>query len=254
MAAIAATTQHIRVGSAGVMLPHYATLEGGGAVPRAGRHRARADRSGAGAGARLGRADGARAQSQRGDGRRPFSRTGARPAGMGERAAAGGGASVPQRARAAGRRDGSRRCGYWAARTTARRSRRISACRIASRTSSPTAMAPRRRSTLYRETFRPERVPGRAACRACASGRWRRTPSRRRRGCSRPARCSGWGATAASTRRCRRRMRRPRTITRRATWPGSSGCGRALSTARRKWWAASCAPWLTAWAWRKWRS
>ena len=42
IAAIAATTQRIRIGSAGVMLPHYSPLQGGRAVPGAGGDRARA--------------------------------------------------------------------------------------------------------------------------------------------------------------------------------------------------------------------
>ena len=64
---------------------------------------------------------------------------------------------------------------------------------------------------LYRESYRPsERHPA-TLCARCASGRWRRRPRRRRRGCSPRARCGGSAATAACSRPCRR-PRKPRHI------------------------------------------
>ena len=68
ISAIAATTSRIRVGSAGIMLPHYSIAESGRAVPRAGCGRARADRPGPGPRAGLRRAHGVSRSTHR---RRP---------------------------------------------------------------------------------------------------------------------------------------------------------------------------------------
>ena len=55
-----------------------------------------------------------------------------------------------------------------------------------------------------------KRASSDAACARCASGRWRRRPRRRPRACSPRARCGGWDATAACTPPCPRPRKPPR--------------------------------------------
>ena len=64
---------------------------------------------------------------------------------------------------------------------------------------------------VYREGYRPSRTPPDAACARYASGRWRRKPRRRPRGCSPRARCGGWAAIEGFTPPCPR-PRKPRYI------------------------------------------
>ena len=144
MAAIAATTSRIRVGSAGVMLPHYSALkvaeqfrvlEGDRARPHRPRRRPRA---------RLGPAHRLRAQSAR-ERRRRVSAAGARAARVGVRRAARRRPSVRGDQGASDRVRRARSCGSSAAPTTARSSPRISACRMRSRISSAKAAASRKR-------------------------------------------------------------------------------------------------------------
>ena len=156
MAAIAATTQRIRVGTAGVMLPHYASLKvaeqfrvleaiapgridlGVGRAPGSGRaHRLRAEPA-----------------SQPGG--RPLPAAGAWKCWAGS--ATGCRRTTPSAAIIAqpAVRDAAARCGSWASATTARRSRPISACPTASRISSPTAAASEQAIAVYREGFRPQ--------------------------------------------------------------------------------------------------
>ena len=85
MAAIAATTRRIRVGSAGVMLPHYSALKVAEQFRVLEAHRARADRPGRGPRARLGPADRLCAESARQRGRR-VPAAGARARSAGSRA------------------------------------------------------------------------------------------------------------------------------------------------------------------------
>ena len=102
MAAIAATTTRIRVGSAGVMLPHYSALKVAEQFRVLEAIAPGPDRPGRRARARLRPADRIRAQSLR-ECRRRISAAGARPPGVDLRSAAGGGPSVSRDPRASDR-------------------------------------------------------------------------------------------------------------------------------------------------------
>ena len=160
MAAIAARTHRIRIGSAGVMLPHYAALKvaeqfrvldalapgridlGVGRAPGSDMRTAMALNPNA--------AHAADAVSAAGGG----------PAGLDPRPAPPGHLGAPA---AAGRRQRRRRrpkSGSWAARTTARSWRRTWACRMLSPTSSWTARAAKKRWTCTGGLYQPsERHP-----------------------------------------------------------------------------------------------
>ena len=167
IAAIAATTQRIRVGSAGVMLPHYSRAQGGGAVPRARGDRARAASTWGWAARRAPTAAPPSRSTRSRHGGRRISRPRCATCWPGWRASRW---SRATRSATSSRHPQGRPCrrsGSLAAPTTARRSPRISGCPTASPISSPTGAAPSRRSTLYR---RP-------------TGRARATPSRMRALC-----------------------------------------------------------------------
>ena len=178
MAAIAVQTSRIRVGSAGIMLPHYSSLK------VAEQFRVLDALAPGRIDLGLGRAPGS-------DGRTAFALNpnaqnaadhfpgrGARPAGLAERAHAGRGPSVPRYPRPA---IGTRRCrkpGFSAAPILARRSPRISACLSASPISSPTAPASKTAMDVYREGFRPGVLAAPHGC-AVRLGAWRRKRRRR---------------------------------------------------------------------------
>ena len=183
MAAIAMGTSRIRVGSAGIMLPHYAPLKvaeqfrvldalapgridlGLGARP-------------APTGAPPSRCIRWPTSARRIPGRRD------RPAGLGVRAPPCPPITPSARSRPTHRARRRPRSGSSAAPTTARRWRRISGCPTPSPGSSPTARAASRRSTLPQSSTSPaRRIPSRT--RRCACGRWRPT-RRRRRGITSP--------------------------------------------------------------------
>ena len=232
IAAIAATTKRIRVGSAGVMLPHYSALK----VAEQFRvldaiAPGRIDLG-------LGRAPGS-------DGRTAFAlnpraddRGGAFPAAVRDLLAWVSGEPWWRATRSAisapsppGRR--CRRCGFSAVPITARRSRRISGCRTASPISSPTGTA---RSRLWRciATATGPARGIRSRMPRSASGRWRRTRRRKPPGCSSRARCGASAATAASTPPCPRRRKPRRIHTPMWRTRASSACGSAPYTARRR--------------------
>ncbi len=154
MAAIAATTRRIRIGSAGVMLPHYSALKVAEQFRVLEAHRAGAHRPGRGPRARIGPADGVRAQSARQRGRR-VSAAGARAAVLGR-----GDCRWPTIIPFAASRRSRRarpvpRSGFSAAPTTGRGSPRISACPMRSPISSATAQGVDEALTLYRRNYRP---------------------------------------------------------------------------------------------------
>ena len=95
MAAIAATTRRIRIGSAGVMLPHYSALKVAEQFRVLEAHRPGADRPRRGPRAGLGPADGLCAEPARQCGRR-IPAAGARAAELGRGDSAAGRSSVPQ--------------------------------------------------------------------------------------------------------------------------------------------------------------
>ena len=181
MAAIAATTRRIRVGSAGVMLPHYSALKVAEQFRVLEAHRARAHRPRRGPRAGLGPADRARAQPARQRGRR-VSAAGARAAVLGRGHAVGGRSPVPQRSPRSRRGRPVPRSGFSAAPITGRGSPRISACRTRSPISSATARASTRRSRSIGATTGPARaIPRRSRRSAC--GRSPPTPKPKRGGC-----------------------------------------------------------------------
>ena len=84
-----------------------------------------------------------------------------------------------------------------------------------------------------------EPAPSRSVRRAHASGRWRRTPWRRRNGNSLPVRSGDWAATVEFTPRSPRPRRPPPTRTPMRIRRGSPRCVRAPFSARQTRWAAS---------------
>ena len=195
ISAIAATTSRIRVGTAGVMLPHYSSPEGGGAIPRAGGDRAGAHRSGAGPGAGIGRAHRLCAEPGRRHRGGPFPGAGARPAGLARGRKAGRGPPVPRHPRPAGRADGAGGVDP----------RQLRLRRAGGGVFRPAVLL---RAFHHRRARRgtgagdlpgglsAERAPSAPRMPRSASGRWRRRRRRKRRGCSARARCGGWGAIA----------------------------------------------------------
>ena len=229
IAAIAATTQnHPRRLSRG----HAAALRGAesrGTVPRAGRHRAGADRSRAGPGARIGRAHRLCAEPARRRGGRSVSRRRARSAGLGVGRTIG---RATRSAISAPSRPGRqrRRYGFSAVPTTARRSRRISGCHTASRISSPTGTGRQGAGGVSRR-LPAERPASGTARRGLRLGDGGGT-NRKRPGCSSRGRCGASAATAASTPRCPRRRRRRCIRTQTSKRPGSKSCAEPHCSAR----------------------
>ena len=158
MAAIAAATSRIRIGSAGVMLPHYSALKVAEQFRVLEAHRARAASTSASA-ARRAATCAPRSRSTRTRARgRGLSGPGARPAGLGRRATLPR-ATLPASARIRSGR-ARPRSGSSAAPTTARSSRRTSACPMPSPISSPTAQGAEQAIALYRSLYKPsERHP-----------------------------------------------------------------------------------------------
>ena len=166
MAAIAATTQRIRIGSAGVMLPHYSTLK----VAEQFRvleaiAPGRID-IGVGPRARLRPHDGDGAQSRpqcRGELPQPGAGTGLLVA----RGAVATGAPVPRDSRASRRGPRPRRSGSSAVPTTARSSRRTSGSRMRTRISSPTGRGTEEALSLYRRNFRASALHAQPSATIC---------------------------------------------------------------------------------------
>ena len=210
ISAIAATTQRIRVGSAGVMLPHYSSLK------VAEQFRVLEAIAPGRIDLGLGRAPGS-------DGLTAFALNPAAdtaadhfPAQVRDLLAWLAGEPLveghpfrdvraqPQRADGAGGLD-PRQLRLWRAGRGAFRP-----AVLLRRISSPTASGAAEALALYREGYRPSvrhPRPHGAVCVWAVAGR----PRRRRSGCSPRARCGGWGATAGCSCRCPRR-RRPHAI------------------------------------------
>ena len=245
MAAIAATTRGIRVGSAGVMLPHYAALK------VAEQFRVLEAIAPGRIDLGVGRAPGSDRLTALA--LNPYAECRRRVSGqvrdllcwLGRHAVAGR-PSVSRDPRAIPRARASPRSGSSAAPTTARSSPRTSDCRTRSPTSSATAAASRRRCIFTARAI--VRAPIiRSRKRRSASGRSPPTTKRKRAGSCTRASTGASDSSRGCAARCCRPTRRRRNPIRRQSRASSSVCGRRRSWARPTRSLDACASLRSAW-------
>ena len=239
ISAIAATTSRIRIGSAGVMLPHYSSLK----VAEQFRvldaiAPGRIDLG-------LGRAPGSdgrtayRAEPTRGNRSRSLPRPGARSTGMAEWRKTGGRPSLPRHLAQPG---GPTTPEVWMFGSS------DYGAQVAAYFGLPFCFAHfitdgrgvEQALALYRETYRPSArhpEPYAALCVWAMAADTQAKPH----GCSPRARCGGLAATAVYIQPCPRLRKRQRSTYTEANSPASSGCAHARSTERRSSSATSCA-------------